>query len=1233
MAAQVGRERKHPKGGPASAREANSESVESSLSWCLAQLTKQSSSAERPSTGLTGADNNKPVSGREADKRLKAGQWKALVAIRTHHIKGGRSRIAQYQAKGGLPPLLEILRRPESSRKILDLALSILANCCTEKETRTEVRKLDGISIVVEVLKRHSSVESVENRAARALGNLAMDPEGSANVHSAGGVPPLILCLTLSNPPSCPSPSSPPSSPSALPPAPMPSCPKLERAQSAARALLYLSDTPANRLSLLSQGALSALAFFIAPEYPAGLRRASLRALHELTRGCGTECAREMSGSGAMAQLGLLASGEGEASLEELALKTLANLCSQGCLRPLVGSLGVIPKFAEEVKKDPLRSGIFFKALCLCCKEAVNRVKVKESGGLEVLINFLSAHQNHPFTRLAILACVDFVYDEAALEQLQELGLVPLLVQRLVDLARGEELSTVKIDASLSLSGASELMTSCFDSFDFPPPEGSRREEVGKEQGSGSSSFLSLRSWLVSEGLISSEGELMESPCGTDGDVGTPNPSCSPSSSCSSSSSGFTPLFDVLCTALPLSKPHSSPRPKPSRLSASSSPVPMMPQSVQNKTSPTSPSTTILPTCTSTPQAKPPVPLICPAKVSSPPRKRLRTYSSSSSCSTISSSSCTSSTTSRSSLVSLEALPIMPKTPIYQHPYHPEPWTPESPILLLLSRFSHATDPSGVLINASVISGLLYYLTHHQDPSSRCFRMLGRLSCNPNCLQALIRTGAVALIRHRLCLGEVDRRRDGRRIEKQPDRVKAKIRQLGQGLLTNVRVQSETGFGSGVLSHIFLSGSESDKLYCVLSLPLITSNRVLLKKLLLDSGGLLFALEPLSWLDVGDDEESNDSDKCRTFLSAWLCAPEQVSLPKLHSLYISLLIGCLSSVLAASKVELERRKSGADAGVVVEVPVSPMKSPSTVETRDQESNQCPQASCVCPYKASTHNLSFLLDDGTLLTANREAIAGDEGVEEVGSEYFRALLRGGFGEAWESNSIPIRDVSKGMLLPVLHYLHGCRMKNSSHDGCCRVLTCLVSAGLKSPEVGPETFQKSPLAEVLIGASRFLVPTLQKEAEDLCISLLSLSVASPSPTRSPSKLSASEDQAKKTKPDMGSACKELTQSTQMSKTRGRDTQQAAEQEAAADDDQIIGLGRLRYLLPQTYSFSQRYCYSSLGRACLSILLRPQEVQNSRLPPSLSADFFLRLVREVDSIESLCQDLLSMVTVALS
>lgn len=168
-------------------------------------------------------------------------------------------------------------------------------------------------------------------------------------------------------------------------------------------------------------------------------------------------------------------------------------MCSQGCLRPFVGSLGVIQKFIEEVKRDPLKSAVFLKALCLCCKEAVNRAKVKESGGLEVLIGFLSANQNHPLSRLTILACVDFVFDESAMELLQELGLVPLLVARLVELTRGEEMSAEKMDVSLSSSTSpTELLpSSCFESFDFPPPEGHKKEEAGREQ--GSSSFLSLR--------------------------------------------------------------------------------------------------------------------------------------------------------------------------------------------------------------------------------------------------------------------------------------------------------------------------------------------------------------------------------------------------------------------------------------------------------------------------------------------------------------------------------------------------------------------------------------------------------------------------------------------------------------------------------------------------------------------------------------------------------------------
>ncbi|XP_055754006.1 armadillo repeat-containing protein 5-like isoform X1 [Salvelinus fontinalis] len=1113
-------------------REVASASPETSLTWCLSQLSKPGrAAAEDHKPGTAGPDTS---GHRQLDKRVKAGQWRALVAIRTQHIKGGSSGIARFRGQGGLRTLLDLLKHPECSRKTLDLVLSILANCCTERQTRVEVRKLHGISIVVGILKKNVAMETIQNRAARALGNLAMDPESSTLIHSAGGVPLLLLCVSLASAPSPPS-DDPLEAPSS----------ELECAQSAVRALLYLADTPSNRLLLLTQGTLTALAPLIAPEYPLGLRRAALRTLHELTRSCGVECAREVSRSGVLAQLGVMASGEAAKPFEELALKTLANMCTQGCLRPLVGSLGVIQKFTEEVKKDGLKSGVFLKALCLCCKEAVNRAKVKESGGLEVLIGFLGVHRSHPLDRLVILACVDFVYDEAALEQLQELGIVPLLVARLVELAKGEEPSAGKMDVSLtSTMFASELLsTSCFDSFDFPPPEGNRKEEMGKEHVLGSSSFLSLRSWLVSEGLISSEGDLLDSPGGTEGDWGSLH--ISSSSPQTSSTNCHSPLKCLsptrsLPSSTPLSAPKSRSQSTPSTSTGSPAQVHMsypsktadlspcvpLPSStstpqVQPSSSTSTPqaqpssststpqaqpsSSTSTPqaqpsSSTSTPQAQPsssisslpsptipPLTSVSPSKFSSPPRKWPRVPS-----------------TTRSSVVPLDTPPTVSRPQAYHHPYHPEPWAPESPILLLLSRFSHATDPSAALVNSGIISGLLFYLSQHQDPSGRCFRMLCRLSCNPNCLQALVRTGSVALIRHHLVQRGSDPESWGAG-ERQTDRVKAKVKQLGLALLSNLRVQCESGFGSGVLSHVMLSGSESDKLNCALSLPLINGNKALLKKLLLDNGGLLLALEPLG-CNEDEEEEDHHTSECRRLLSDCLNSPQHVSAPQLHSLYFSLLIGCLSSLMGCPKTVLAKRRCR------VLSPIKPLSVSQTGKASPPPLKK-PRLVNICPYNDSTFDLLFLLDDGSQVSANREAVAGAEGTEVVGSEYFRALLRGGFGEAQgrTGEAIPIRDVSQGMLLPVLHYLHGCRLNKDGETaeeqgdemeregrGECQILGSLASEGLgvwrdgaEEPSPEAQGFQKTPLAETMMGACRFLVTELQREVEDLCVSLLSCS----------------------------------------------------------------------------------------------------------------------------------------------
>lgn len=119
----------------ASSREGHTSSPESSLTWCLAHLSKPGSGTEHHGHGKADSGGS-----RETDKRSKIFQWRALVAIRTQHIKGDKAGIARFRTQGGLRPLLDLLKRTECSRKTLDLALSILANCCTELETRIEVR-------------------------------------------------------------------------------------------------------------------------------------------------------------------------------------------------------------------------------------------------------------------------------------------------------------------------------------------------------------------------------------------------------------------------------------------------------------------------------------------------------------------------------------------------------------------------------------------------------------------------------------------------------------------------------------------------------------------------------------------------------------------------------------------------------------------------------------------------------------------------------------------------------------------------------------------------------------------------------------------------------------------------------------------------------------------------------------------------------------------------------------
>lgn len=481
-----------------------------------------------------------------------------------------------------------------------------------------------------------------------------------------------------------------------------------------------------------------------------------------------------------------------------------------------------------------------------------------------------------------------------------------------------------------------------------------------------------------------------------------------------------------------------------------------------------------------------------------------------------------------------------------------------------------------------------------------------------------------------------------------------------------------------------------------MSFTIFYSNKSQLKKLLLDSGGLLLALQPLGC--GGDDADEDHTAECGRLLSDWFNSPLSGLTSQLHSLYFSLVIGCLSSLMGGIKVELSKKHLGAAAA-------------SSVTKMDGVSpplSKKPRLVHICPYEASNFDLLLLLDDGTRVPANREAVAGQDGSRRAGSDYFGGLLRGGFGEAQRSaeEAIRIKDVSTGMLVPVLHYLHGCRFtqdaetreRDGERRGRCQTLDTLVFEGLRTGGRSAEdsAFQNTALGQMMIGACRFLVTDLQRELEDLCVSLLLSCSTTPAgrAASAPAEDGAGRAASKPDRDTLESAEENLASRTSeleltsaevqtgrpdrpRHQADGRKTSDKASRGVnTATDSKTIrtvapvskpssgttpdksldleelrlrpkvkllallspseagpGGGALAALLPQVYWFSQRYSYPALGRACLSLLLGCQDCPRPFASSSLAGDCLRRLAREADCTETLRQDLLSLASAALS
>ncbi|XP_011789032.1 PREDICTED: armadillo repeat-containing protein 5 [Colobus angolensis palliatus] len=305
--------------------------------------------------------------------------------------------------------------------------------------------------------------DSIQNRTARALGNLAMEPESCGDIHCAGAVPLLVENLTA--------------------------CQDSQCLQSVVRALRNLADSPQHRLALAQQGAVRPLAELLATAPDAALTSALVRALLELSRGCSRACAEQLSLGGGLGPLVSLASHP-KRVVREGTILILANLCAQGLIRPALGNAGGVEVLVDELRQrrgpngaSPASQQPLVRAVCLLCREAINRARLRDAGGLDLLIGLLRDPRASAWHPRIVAALVGFLYDTGALGRLQALGLVPLLAGQLCGEA-GEEEEEGREAAS----------------WDFP-------EERTPERAQGGS-FRSLRSWLISEGYAAGPDDI-----------------------------------------------------------------------------------------------------------------------------------------------------------------------------------------------------------------------------------------------------------------------------------------------------------------------------------------------------------------------------------------------------------------------------------------------------------------------------------------------------------------------------------------------------------------------------------------------------------------------------------------------------------------------------------------------------------------------------------------------------
>jgi len=331
---------------------------------------------------------------------------KALIDIRTRVVKS-QSGLEGLLEENFVTNLVSLLNR--SNPKIIDISLSILANLLQEELARKQIRSCGGIVKLINIVQNIED-NNILCRAWRAVANAAQDTKNIALLHQHGLASHLSQALV-----------------------------SLSDSHSQVvlvRCARIAGDTARHRGYLVAEGALDRVVNILVSledETNHDLCKAVAKCLAKLSHGARLEEAEKiLPGVAALVRM----AGSARRDLAENCLGVLVNLSQLDQLRPCLGNAEVVDilvtKFYSCEANSKLKNSVI-TALCLYCRESVNRVKLREVAGCKLFVEVLSSDEEEmlKLQDMVLNSLLQFIYDNHSLNVLMNEGLIPSLVQML----------------------------------------------------------------------------------------------------------------------------------------------------------------------------------------------------------------------------------------------------------------------------------------------------------------------------------------------------------------------------------------------------------------------------------------------------------------------------------------------------------------------------------------------------------------------------------------------------------------------------------------------------------------------------------------------------------------------------------------------------------------------------------------------------------------------------------